>query len=450
MNSTAKITWIIAILAFPIFGGLFYAYTQSNLGHRILSKRINLLIAQSEQKLSQDKVTIENLALENEGTANLAHYLRLNGNYPVYQQTETTYFSSGEEKFVALLNELEKAKHFIFLEYFIIEEGEMLGQILEVLSRKVAEGVEVRLLFDGTNAFTKVPIDYDEKIKELGIQCKMFAPITPFVSTHYNNRDHRKIVVIDGHTAFNGGINLADEYINLTSRFGHWKDTAIMLKGPAVKSFTLMFLQLWNIDEREPIFDQYLVESSLSFEQAQGYVIPYGDEPLDNDKVGENVYIDILNRATRYVHIMTPYLILDGEMENALCFAAKRGVEVKIILPGIPDKKIPYALAKTYYSNLLNAGVDIYEYTPGFMHAKVFVSDNDTAVVGTINLDYRSLYHHFECGTFLYKTESVKDIDADFDATLAQCKLVLFDQLGKRPLSQKITGWLVKLIAPLL
>lgn len=223
----------------------------------------------------------------------------------------------------------------------------------------------------------------------------MFTPVVPLVSTQYNYRDHRKILVIDGHTAFNGGVNLADEYINHIEKYGHWKDTAVMLQGEAVKNFTLMFLQMWHINEKMPEFERYL-DVPMKHQEAPGFVLPYGDCPLDNDKVGERVYMDILNRAIKYVHIMSPYLILDDEMETALKFAAERGVEVKLILPGVPDKSVPYALAKTHYAALLASGVQIYEYTPGFVHAKVFVSDNHEAVVGTINLGYRSLYHHFE------------------------------------------------------
>ena len=272
-------------------------------------------------------------------------------------------------------------------EYFIVEEGLMWGRILELLAKKAAAGVDVRVMYDGTCEFALLPHDYPKRLKALRIACKMFAPITPFVSTHYNYRDHRKILVIDGHTAFNGGVNLADEYINEKEKYGHWKDTAVMLKGEAVKSFTLLFLQMWGIDERKEEYTQFLSYSAMPVAQAKGYVIPYGDCPLDGDKVGERVYMDILNRSQRYVHIMSPYLILDGEMETALKFAAERGVEVALILPGIPDKEAPYALAKTHYASLLESGIQLYEYTPGFVHAKVFVSDGREAVVGTINLD---------------------------------------------------------------
>ncbi len=261
-------------------------------------------------------------------------------------------------------------------------------------------------------------------------------------------KSHQSITA--AHTAFNGGINLSDEYINQTKKFGHWKDTAVMLKGEAVKSFTLMFLQMWGIDEKKKETKQYLSYPTLAVKNAKGYVIPYGDCPLDQDKLGERVYMDILNRSLEYVHIMTPYLILDGEMETALKFAAERGVEVVLLLPGIPDKAIPYALAKSHYLSLLESGVKIYEYTPGFVHAKVFVSDMCEAVVGTINLDYRSLYHHFECATYLYQTTCISEMEADFQKTLKQCRQVTMETARNEKWNVKITGYLMKVLAPLM
>ena len=349
-----------------------------------------------------------------------------------------------------MLKQLESAQHFIFMEYFIIDEGLMWGRILEILAKKASQGVDVRIMYDGACEFALLPHDYPKRLKALGIKCKMFAPVSPFVSTHYNYRDHRKILVIDGHTAFNGGINLADEYINEKKKFGHWKDTAIMLKGDAVRSFTLMFLQMWGIDERKDETAQFLSYPSFPADHAGGYVIPYGDCPLDNDKVGERVYMDILNRSLEYVHIMSPYLILDGETETALKFAAERGVEVVLILPGIPDKSIPYALAKTHYASLLESGVRIFEYTPGFVHAKVFVSDSREAIVGTINLDYRSLYHHFECATYLYGVDCVTQIEAVFQATLAKCRQVSMETVRKEKWHVKLTGYFMKAVAPLM
>lgn len=371
------------------------------------------------------------------------------------------YFPSGEDKFSAMLAELQKAKDFIFMEYFIIDEGLMWGSILKILADKAKQGVDVRVMYDGMCEMSTLTSDYSGRMAKLGIKCKPFSPISPFVSTHYNYRDHRKILVIDGKVAFNGGVNLADEYINHIERFGHWKDTAIMLKGKAVQSFTLMFLQMWNINERKPEWERYLKPARdnaadgqamppAGSDAADGYVMPYSDCPLDEYKVGESVYMDILYRAKSYVHIMTPYLILDGELETAIKFAAQRGIDVKLILPGIPDKKAAFALAKSHYRSLIDAGVHIYEYTPGFVHAKVFVSDDEKAVVGTINLDYRSLYHHFECATYIYKNSCIPKIEEDFTQTLEKCSKVTAQTIRKERLSYKMLGGFMKLIAPLM
>ena len=450
MNPTAKITWLIVIMLLPMFGVLLFLYTQSDLGHRALKGRIHRIITDTRERIPQSEEALERLSGENPGAAALAHYMQRSGCHPVYENTSVTYFPLGEAKFEEMLRQLEAAEHFIFLEYFIVDEGIMWGRILEILAQKASEGVDVRVMYDGTCEFALLPRDYPKRLKALGIRCKVFAPVSPFVSTCYNYRDHRKILVIDGHTAFNGGVNLADEYINQKEKFGHWKDTAVMLKGEAVKSFTLMFLQMWGIHEKEDESLRFLAYPSHSPAGTKGYVIPYGDCPLDDDKLGERVYMDILNRSLSCVHIMTPYLILDGEMETALKFAAERGVEVVLLLPGIPDKAVPYALAKTHYASLLRSGVKIYEYTPGFVHAKVCVSDSAEAVVGTINLDYRSLYHHFECATYLYQTACISEIEADFQATLAKCRQVTMDTVRREKWTVKVTGRLMKAVAPLL
>ncbi len=455
-DPTAKITWLIVIMLMPVFGALLYWYTQSETGHRAVRKRLEQLMAETGSRLPQDPETEEALEKANPDEVSLARYIRRSGCFPVFSHTDVTYFPLGEAKFEEMLKQLQTAEKYIFMEYFIVEEGLMWGRILEILAQKVQEGVDVKVMYDGTCEFSTLPYNYPEKMRKLGIQCKMFAPVTPFLSTHYNYRDHRKILVIDGHTAFTGGVNLADEYINHVERFGHWKDTAVMLKGPAAQSFALMFLQMWNITEREPEFDRYLDISACDKTKpsggdfSSGFVIPYGDCPLDRDKVGERVYMDILNRARSYVHIMSPYLILDGEMETALKFAAEKGIDVKLMLPGIPDKPMPYALAKSHYRSLLESGVKIYEYTPGFVHAKVFVSDDCRAVVGTINLDYRSLYHHFECAAYLYRTACIPDIAEDFEATLGKCRQVTMDTVRNEKWNVKLTGFVMKAIAPLL
>lgn len=450
MDSTSKITWLMLIMLSPLFGSLFLLYSKTDVGYRFLKKRLSEVVAKTSGYLVQDQAVLADLKAQKSSALNLVSYFQRHENkFPVYADTAVTYFSSGEEKFAAMKAALLEAKCFIFLEYFIIDEGEMWGEILAILQQKVQEGVEVRVLYDGMNELSTLSFDYAERLEKLGIKARAFAPLRPFISTYYNYRDHRKILVIDGQVAFNGGVNLADEYINRIDRFGHWKDTAIKLVGPAVDSFTVLFWQMWTSMGRDEDLSSYLGLASPQ-EGARGLVIPYGDSPLDHDQMGKNVYIDLLNQARDYVYIMTPYLILDSELEHALTFAAERGVTVKLIMPGIPDKKIPYALAKTYYPNLMASGVEIYEYSPGFNHAKVFVSDDKRAVVGTINLDYRSLYHHFECATYLYQVEAISSIVADVTETLTHCHPVSQADLERLPLLTKAIGLVAKSIAPLL
>lgn len=450
INPTAKLTWLIICMLAPIVGLLLFVFTRMEVGHRLLRTRLTQIIKDTKESIIQDEEILIELQERTPELYSLHHYLNRSGCFPAYKNTNVRYFASGESMFEELLKQIDNAKEFVFLEYFIIDEGYMWGRVLELLTQKVKEGVEVRVMYDGTCEFALLPHDYPKRLQKLGIKCKAFAPVSPFVSTHYNYRDHRKILVIDGHTAFTGGINMADEYINYTKKRGYWKDTAIMLQGDAVNSFTLLFLQMWNVGERKPEFQEYFRHPSKSLILTEGYVLPYGDWPLDDDKVGECVYIDILNHAREYVHIMSPYLILDSEMEYALKYAAKRGVEVKIILPGIPDKKAPYALAKSHYKALLEAGVKIYEFLPGFVHAKVFISDDSKAVVGTINLDYRSLYHHFECAAYLYNVPCIGEIEKDFKETLAQCHEITKEDIRKEKAYYKILGALMKVVAPLM
>ncbi len=448
MSPNAKLTWLTLIMITPVFGSLLLVFTKTGYGHRKLREHFNNLTELNRDRIKPSPETEKRLGEKNEGILRLTEYVAKSGCFPVFENTRLTYFPSGEEKFKRLLEELEKAESFIFLEYFIIDEGRMWGDILEILERKAKNGVDVRVIYDGMCEFTTLPRSFAKKLFDKGIKCRAFAPLTPFISTHYNYRDHRKIAVIDGRAAFNGGVNLADEYINEKERFGHWKDSAVMLEGSAVRSFTLMFLQMWDIEEQSAEYGSYLTEPRAV--PSDGFVMPFSDCPVDVDKVGERVYMDILARATDYVHIMTPYLILDSELECSLKFAAERGVDVKIILPGIPDKKSAWALAKTHYRALLSSGVELYEYTPGFVHAKSFVSDSREAVVGTINLDYRSLYHHFECATYFAYSEAVNDVEKDFSDTLEKCKRVTYESIKKEKIIIKLRGTLLKIIAPLM
>ena len=448
MNPGYKLMWAVCILALPVTGICLYGI----LGHSSVARKFRthydtVLLSQGGV-LGEEEETRKKLEEENILAAGQSSYLTNYAHYPVYENTETEYYPLGDVWFEHFIEELKKAEHYIFMEYFIISEGYLWDTVLEILKEKAAAGVDVRLIYDDFGCVTTLPYQYYKSLQQMGIKCAAFNQFRPVLNVILNNRDHRKIAVIDGHTAFTGGINLADEYINRKERFGHWKDTAILLRGEAVQSFTLMFLQMWNLTEKEPRWDEALLPSPPV--EAEGYVMPYCDCPLDDYKVGESVYMDILNRAKDYVHIMTPYLILDNEMETALKFAAQRGVDVKLILPGIPDKKAAYALAKSHYQYLTAAGVKLYEYTPGFVHAKIFASDDVKAVVGTINLDYRSLYHHFECAAYLYGGPTVGDVERDFQRTLEQCRRVTPETIRHEKLGYKLGGSLMKLVAPLL
>ncbi len=448
MDATAKLTWLVLMMIFPIPISVLLWCNEKEIGHRKLSRRLRETVKETKGKLVQEDEVMKKPEIVLSATDDLCHFINLTGCYPLYRNTQVKFFPLGENKFEAMLEELKKAEKFIFMEYFIIDEGYMWGRILKILADKAAQGVDVRVMYDGMCEISTLSSDYPKRLAKLGIRCKAFSKLYPFLSTHYNYRDHRKILVIDGQVAFNGGVNLADEYINKRERFGHWKDTAVMLKGSAVDSFTLMFLQMWNLTETEEQWDEFLNLSQPA--ESDGYVIPYADSPLDGYKVGESVYIDILSRAKGYVHIMTPYLILDNELESALKFAAQRGVDVKLILPGIPDKKSAFALAKSHYKYLIKEGIKIYEYTPGFVHAKIFVSDNVKAVVGTINLDYRSLYHHFECATYMYGTSCISEIEEDFQKTLEKCSEVTPETIAGEKFSYKARGSLLKLVAPMM
>lgn len=455
-NPSFKLAWVIPVLVIPVFGTFLYLFVQLQIGTKLINRRLKEMGEESAPYLKQNPKTAARLNEVSKDKANLAKYLEHYGGFLVCENTMVEYFPLGDVMFPELKRQLKEAKNFIFMEYFIIERGKMWGEILEILEEKAAEGVEVRVMYDGMCCMVLLPYHYPRELEKKGIRCKMFSPIKPTLSTYQNNRDHRKICVIDGHTAFTGGINLADEYINEVVRFGHWKDTAVMLKGEGVQSFTMMFLQMWNVTERQKEdYARYIYPKEHFYRmkdvlQDKGFVLPYGDSPLDGENVGERVYMDIINQARDYVHIMTPYLILDNEMVTALTYAAKRGIDTVIIMPHIPDKRYAYLLARSYYPELLEAGVKIYEYTPGFVHAKVFVSDDESAVVGTINLDYRSLYLHFECGVFIHKNPAVGVIEQDFRKTLEQCGQVTLADCRRYPVLPRFAGRMLRLIAPLM
>ena len=478
-NASFKIAWIIPVLVIPVFGTVLYIYINLQPGTKRIHKKLTKIEDEIRPYLAQNEETVQELQEQSAGEKGIADYLYHADNYPVYAGCKMKYYPIGEAKFADMIEQLKRAEHFIFMEYFIVTKSYMWNTILEILKEKAAQGVEVRMMYDGMCSLALLPYGYYKDLEKMGIQSIPFSQIRPVLSTYQNNRDHRKILIIDGKTVFTGGINLADEYINRIDRFGHWKDTAVMIQGKAVKSFTLLFLKMWHVAKgKDSIPEEEIQKYTVSvWENAQtgdmctdmesmrntamqntqdkklhagGYVIPYGDDPYGDERIGKQVYIDILNRARKYVHIMTPYLILDDEMITALRYCAKRGVETVIIMPHIPDKIYAYLLARTYYKQLLKYGVKIYEYTPGFVHAKVFVSDDIRGCVGTINLDFRSLYLHFECGAYMYSNDVLHDVEQDFKETLKQCQEITKESCDKYPKGKMLVGKMLRLIAPLM
>lgn len=478
-NASFKIAWIIPVLVIPVFGTVLYIYINLQPGTKRIHKKLTKIEDEIRPYLAQNEETVQELQEQSAGEKGIADYLYHADNYPVYAGCKMKYYPIGEAKFADMIEQLKRAEHFIFMEYFIVTKSYMWNTMLEILKEKAAQGVEVRMMYDGMCSLALLPYGYYKDLEKMGIQSIPFSQIRPVLSTYQNNRDHRKILIIDGKTVFTGGINLADEYINRIDRFGHWKDTAVMIQGKAVKSFTLLFLKMWHVAKgKDSIPEEEIQKYTVSvWENAQtgdmctdmesmrntamqntqdkklhagGYVIPYGDDPYGDERIGKQVYIDILNRARKYVHIMTPYLILDDEMITALRYCAKRGVETVIIMPHIPDKIYAYLLARTYYKQLLKYGVKIYEYTPGFVHAKVFVSDDIRGCVGTINLDFRSLYLHFECGAYMYSNDVLHDVEQDFKETLKQCQEITKESCDKYPKGKMLVGKMLRLIAPLM
>lgn len=450
-----KMAWLVPVLLFPVFGTLFYIFIQLQMETKILARRISEITKETDCYLKQDPETFDRLEKKSIREANLANYMRDWGGYPVCARTNIKYYPLGDDFFPDLLEHLRGARKFIFLEFFIIKKGIMWDSILEILEEKAAHGVEVRVMYDGMNLFSNLPYDYPRELEAKGIQCRICNPIRPAISTSQNNRDHRKILVIDGHTAFTGGVNLADEYINRKIRFGHWKDNAVCVRGEAVKSFTVMFLRMWNVCSREQDygFGKYLELGDYFYPpelNMSGFVIPFADSPMDKEAVGHQLYLDILYQAKKYVYIMTPYLVLEDDLVTALSYAAKRGVDTAIIMPHIPDKKYAFMLAHSYYPELIEAGVRIYEYTPGFVHSKTFVSDGEKAVVGSINMDFRSQYLNFECGVYLYRCPAIRDIRRDFDETFEKSKRMTLLDCRDMPFWHRFTGRALRLIAPLM
>ncbi|MDD6224407.1 MAG: cardiolipin synthase [bacterium] len=444
-NPSYKISWLCLLFFLPIFGVIFYFLTHIP----FIKKKISSEIAKGHHDILRYLDSSLDFTATSDHT--FFHYMSKFGYFPCYQKTKAEYFSDGITFFNDLMLEIRQAKKYIFLEFFIIEDGVMWNTLLTVLKQKVKEGIEIRILYDGIGSIACYADQFSKKMTEYGILCKVFFPIKPIFSLYQNHRDHRKICIIDGKIAYTGGINIGDDYINRKQRFGYWKDCGIKLIGPAVDRFTLLFFEMWNLGVADhSSYEDYLFGDIVRQADCTGTIVPFGDSPYHPEEIAKNVYLHILNSATQFVHIITPYLVLDHELLNTLIFTAKRGVKIQIIMPHIPDKKMVNCLGKSYYKELMENSIEIYEYLPGFCHAKVFSSDFERAVVGTINLDYRSLYLHFECGVYLYRDSVIQNVEHDFQSTLKECRKIRVSDIKYYPFYKKILGRVLRLFSPLL
>lgn len=447
-NAAFKMPWIMLILVFPILGVSFYLLC----GQSVFTIRMKENFAKLDDELrpflQQDENVREELEKSDISIFNQSSYIGNYGKCPVYRDTNVKFFAEAVDGYRSQIEDMKKAEHFILMEYFAIEDAEAFSEIKAVLAQKAKQGVEIRVIYDDVGSVGFINPKFARELQKLGIQCRIFNPMIPFFNLFMNHRDHRKITVIDGKVAYTGGYNLANEYFNFTHPFGYWKDTGVRLEGAAVRTFTKMILEMWNVishtdEDYARFFPEYRQLSAKAFVQ------PYADYPLDGERVGENVYMNIVKNAKRYVYFVTPYLIITDEMKRELSLAAKRGVDVRLITPGIPDKKMIYRITRSYYGSLAKSGVRIFEYTPGFCHAKECISDDEVATVGTINMDYRSLYLHFEDGVFLYQSEVIQEMLEDYEGMLAISKEVteLYKYKSDRlPLGQSI----LRIFAPLL
>jgi len=446
-----KFIWLFLMMLFPIFGGAMYIFFYFQANPRNFSKAYGTITQSTKEYFQLSGNRLPELIDSMPEFEAQAVYLQNYAGFPVYSHTQQEYFPSGETFHRSVLEEIEKAERYIFLEFFILKQGAMLDPIIAILERKAQQGLDVRIIYDDLGCFMTLPRDFPKYLEKKGIKCLVFNPFKPILSSLQNNRDHRKIISIDGRVAFTGGLNIADEYINVVERFGHWKDAAIMLKGEAAWSLTLIFLQMWHMSRREhcDYRAMYPWNGTPCPEFSDGFVQPYADSPVDDENVGEHVYIQIINKAKKYVYINTPYLVVDDNLLSALTLAAKSGVDVRIITPYRWDKWFVAVASRSYYRQLIKAGVKVYEYTAGFNHGKTFVSDDQIATVGTTNLDFRSLYLHFECGVLVFRSKTVQAVKQDFLRTLPVSKEITLEECA-RNIFQMILSDVLRIFAPLM
>ena len=448
-NPDYKVPWLLFVLVLPIAGFMLYFLFYSRKLQKKFIRRLDELKRYQYQK--DHTACLSVLEEEDPHAAAQARMLCSISGAHAFTHTKTTYYPTGEDLWQAMLGDLEGAERFIFMEYFIIEEGAFWGSILEILQKKAAQGVTVRVLYDDIGCMSTLPGDYHKQLRRLEIAATPFSRLRGNADSEFNNRSHRKICVIDGKIGYTGGVNIADEYVNRVERFGHWKDTALRLEGEAVFELTRLFLADYGMNVKTlPEADAALYPTGQALPE-NGTVIPFGDgpRPLYERRVGKSVIANMLAAATRYVYMTTPYLIIDNDLCTSIENAALRGVDVRIIVPHIPDKKLVFGMTRSFYDRLMQAGVRIFEYTPGFIHAKSYIADDTTAMIGTINLDYRSLVHHFENGVWLYRCDAIADLKKDIEETMEKSGEVTRDML-KAGLLTRFVRSVVKIFAPML
>lgn len=460
-NSAYKLPWIMLIALVPVVGvGMYIVLTIIPYSKKI-SNKLKEEEEESRKYLQEDilksRQLLETAGLRS-GSKGLAKYLQEVSGFPSYfNNTDIRYFPEGRLTFEEMLDDIESAKEHVFIEFFIVSEGLVLDTFLELLEKKVKEGVKVKFMFDGTNEF-KLLKNFEDKVTDLGIECRIFAKVAPVLSTYQNSRDHRKLVIIDGKIAYTGGINLADEYADLKERFGYWKDCGIRLKGPVAKTMSAQFLTMWNLaakissdykNVQNSEYEKYL-DRKVEASPSEGVVMPFGDMPGDKEQIGENIILHLLYTAKDYIYIVSPYFIVDNEILTAMKYAAGRGISVNLIMPSIPDKKIPYYVGQSYYPTLIENNVKVYQYQPGFLHSKLYLSDDEIAAVGTINMDYRSLHLHFENGIVFEGNDAIFDIKSDICSIIENSKEITLDEYKKIPRIKRLIGRAMRIFGPLM
>ena len=451
-ESSYKLLWAIVIVGFPILGAMLYL----TLGHKStgakLKKKLN---ATSKQLIEGKEIKADSLISEIKNDdmriGQTLDFINDSTGFPAYKNSTSKYYPFGEDMFADMCEDLKKAQKFVYIEYFIIQRGKFWDTMVDILAERAAHGVDVRVMYDDLGSIATYSVKDILDLKKRGIMC---IPFNPFflIKSQLNNRDHRKIMVIDGQVAYSGGVNLADEYINEIHPFGTWKDIGFRITGDAVKSYTYMFVEFWNafVKEEDKKIDAFLIKfPEVTYEKDNGYILPYYDSPMRDEHTSNILFCEMLSAATDYVWFYTPYLMLGDALFDAFIRAARRGVDVRIIMPGIPDKKLVYRLSRSYYEDLVKAGVKIYEYTPGFVHAKAFIADDKVCGIGTVNLDYRSLFLHFECNSVYYKADILNDLKQDYLKSLEECREVKYENI-KKGFFHKFIDSLLRVAAPLL